>query len=129
MILLKTSVNKQVLAYGINIFLSVLFSVLITAVFIALTACLMLKGKVSAGAERIILNAIRILSCIAGGYLCGKRNKIRGFLWGLLVGALYCGILLMVRKTTGSPLPLKPVSTITSVISCLAGGMLGGMLS
>lgn len=121
--------REKILNYSINMVLSVLLSVLMTVLLLAFSAWLMLSGKMTAGAERIALNAIRIISCLAGGFLCGKRNKKRGFLWGLLLGLIYYGILMMLRCLTGANDPQEPLNILTVMLCCLGSGMLGGMLS
>lgn len=112
-----------------HILIAVLLSALITVVLIAFSAWIMLSGKLTVGTEKIILNAIRIISCFAGGFLCGKKNKKRGFLWGLLVGAIYYVLLVVLRTVTGSHIQETPLNTITTMLCCIGSGMLGGMLS
>jgi len=121
--------NQKVLSRVMNVLLAVLLSALVTAVLIALSAAVMLKGTLTAGSEKIILIVIRILACLAGGFFCGKKNKKRGFLWGLLIGMIYCILLLALSIFSGSGADLLSAGVITTALCCLGSGMLGGMLS
>ena len=70
--------------------LSVMVAVLLTMLFLALFAFAMLKGNLSASVEKIGLIVMSTIACFIGGFLCGKRNKKKRYLWGLGVGILYC---------------------------------------
>ena len=108
---------------------AVALSALISFVLIALAAWIMLSGKMSVGMEKIFLNAIRIISCFAGGFFCGKKNRQRGFIWGLLVGAIYYVLLMLLRVVTGTDFQGNTLNTVTALLCCIGSGMLGGMCS
>ena len=61
-----------------------------------LTAGLLYRFELSEGKVRIMIIVTYILSCFAGGFLSGKMMKNKKFLWGILVGLLYFGIMLLV---------------------------------
>ena len=68
-----------------------------------------------------------ILSCFAGGFLSGKMMKNKKFLWGILVGLLYFGIMLLVSLAVNRQLDQTAANFVTTMVLCLLGGMLGGM--
>ena len=68
-----------------------------------------------------------ILSCFVGGFLSGKMMKNKKFLWGILVGLLYFGIMLLVSLAVNRQLDQTAANFVTTMMLCLLGGMLGGM--
>lgn len=106
-----------------------LLSSLLTFLLLAFFAFLMLRMDVSANVENIGLILISIFSCFAGGFFCGKKNQSRGFLWGLSVGILYFGMILIIRILHEQNLSEMYVRYITTFFYCAFSGMLGGMLS
>ena len=68
-----------------------------------------------------------ILSCFAGGFLSGKMMKNKKFLWGILVGLLYFGIMLLVSLAVNRQLDQTAANFVTTMVLCILGGMLGGM--
>ena len=62
----------------------------------------------------------------AGGFLLGKKRKVSRFLWGLLIGAIYFGVYMLLAVCT-QDVPLTDILWVAIPV-CL-GGMAGGMLS
>ena len=71
-------------------------SYIVTGLLLLLTAGLLYRFELSEGKVRIMIIVTYILSCFAGGFLSGKMMKNKKFLWGILVGLLYFGIMLLV---------------------------------
>lgn len=93
----------------------------------AVSAILLFLG----GSERFaVLSAIGIYvsSTFFAGFLAGKRMKTRKYLWGLIMGMAYFVVLAIVSafakeaSDTGN-------SFLTTLILCVGGGTLGGMVS
>ena len=120
---------KNILQKGIGLIGGLLLSAVLTIGFLALFAFLMLQMELSTGAENVGLILICILSCFAGGFFCGKKNKTKGFLWGLAIGLLYYIVIVLLRLCVGNNLPVISLHFITAFFYCGASGMLGGMLS
>lgn len=72
--------------------------------------------------------AIYILSAFVGGRAVGKQAKVRRFFWGMIVGIFYFLLLLAISLLVYRNASLGD-GMITSFLLCLAGGMLGGMVS
>ena len=82
------------------------------------------EEKVTAG-----IAAIYALSTFVGGIVIGKLSKMRKFLWGLTVGLLYFGLLLLISFGIYRTLQGSGTNILTSFLLCAAGGMAGGMIS
>ena len=82
------------------------------------------EDKVTAG-----IAAIYALSTFVGGIVIGKLSKMRKFLWGLTVGLLYFGLLLLISFGIYRTLQGSGTNILTSFLLCTAGGMAGGMIS
>ena len=81
---------KKWMERAAGLFLSALIAVLLTMLFLAVFAFAMLKGNLSASVEKIGLIVMSVMACFVGGFLCGKKNIKKRYLWGLGVGVLYC---------------------------------------
>ncbi|WP_251389881.1 TIGR04086 family membrane protein [Mediterraneibacter agrestimuris] len=108
---------------------SLLCAFVLTGILLLVLAGLLYKlsldeGKVTAG---IIL--IYVLSTFVGGFIAGKLLKERKFLWGLTVGILYFGLLMLVSLGLYRSLQGGGADILTTFFLCAGGGMLGGMLS
>ena len=112
-----------------ELFLSVLIAIVLTMLFLAVFAFAMLKGNLSASVEKIGLIVMSAMACFIGGFLCGKKNTKKRYLWGLGVGILYCLFFVIVRVGMGQPFVTDATEFFTTLLYCAAGGMLGGMLS
>ena len=112
-----------------SLLLSVLIAVLLTMLFLAVFAFAMLKGNLSVFVEKIGLIAMSTIACFVGGFLCGKKNTKKRYLWGLGVGILYCLFFGIVRVGMGEMFVTDMTAFFTMILYCAAGGMLGGMLS
>ena len=91
----------------------------------------MLKALVASyivtGLLLLLIIVTYILSCFVGGFLSGKMMKNKKFLWGILVGLLYFGIMLLVSLAVNRQLDQTAANFVTTMVLCILGGMLGGM--
>lgn len=86
------------------------------------------KFNCSSGIIDLFVILIYVLSAFAGGFTGGKLIKERKFLWGLLIGTVYACIIIIVSLANHGGVSLFSVNGITSLLLCMAGGTLGGML-
>ena len=112
-----------------KLLISVIVAISLTMFFLAIFAFAMLKGSLSSSVEKIGLIIMSTIACFIGGFLCGKKNKKKRYLWGLGVGILYCLFFGGVRFCMGLPFVSDMTGFLTALLYCAAGGMLGGMLS
>ena len=77
----------------------------------------------------VCIIAIYIVVTFLAGLLAGKREGKRKFLWGLLMGVLYFGILTAVSLVVNKGLEDVAGNMLTVFFLCAGSGMLGGMVS
>ncbi|NLP15771.1 MAG: TIGR04086 family membrane protein [Clostridiales bacterium] len=105
------------------------FSYIITGLLLLLISFLMLKLELSSAVISAGINIAYIISSLSGGFFIGKKMEQKKFIWGLIIGALYFIILLLVSliMNSGGTLPLGNYFTVFIITSL--SGMLGGMIS
>lgn len=113
----------------ITILKSLLFAYIVTGLLLLLLALLLYKLDMDESKVAVGIIAIYLVSSFLGGLLAGKGFGTRRFLWGLLAGALYFVILLMMSLASGHVLQMPVMGVVTTLALCLGGGMLGGMVS
>ena len=72
---------------------------------------------------------IYVVSTFVGGFILGKINKSRKFLWGLIMGVLYFALLFLISFGVYRSFDGNGTNVITTLLLCAGGGMLGGMLA
>lgn len=100
-----------------------------TAVLLFLLALAVLKLQLEDGAVRAGISAVYVISCFLGGFLAGKVQRTRKFLWGLMLGTAYVLVMFGVTVIVGRRLPDSVSETAVNLVLCLGGGMIGGMIS
>lgn len=117
--------NSKVIVITRNL----LISYIVTGILLLLLAFLMLKLDVS---NTILSGGIvltYILSTFIGGFLLGKSAEQKRFLWGLVMGALYFVVLVLISILSNSIVDLEGSRLLSVMMICLFSGMLGGMVS
>ncbi|MCH1982975.1 TIGR04086 family membrane protein [Ruminococcus sp. OA3] len=108
---------------------ALIFSFVVTALLLLLLALLLYKLELKEGMVTAGIAAIYIISCFIGGFSAGKSIRERKFLWGLCVGGCYFLMLLGVSAILSPGAMTGGDYIVTTVLLCVGGGMLGGMLS
>lgn len=108
---------------------SLIISYMITGLLLLFTALLLYKLEPQQSMVSIGILVIYVLSSFLGGILAGKGIHSRKFLWGLATGALYFLLLLLASWISGGGIQAQVSQIITTMLLCLGGGMLGGMLA
>ena len=103
-------------------------SYVLTLLLLCLLAFLLYKLHLTEGMVTIAISAIYVLTTFTAGFLAGKRMETRKFLWGAIVGAAYFVILALVSVLVKTPETSLGNSFWTTLVLCVAGGTLGGML-
>ena len=101
----------------------------ITAVLLFLLA--LLVQKLQWGHEIIAagISLVYGLSCFAGGFVTGKVQRNKKFLWGILIGFVYLIVMLVVTLAVKNGFQDGVSTFLINLLLCVGGGMLGGMLS
>lgn len=102
---------------------------ILTAVGLVVLAFLLLRLELDESAVKIGIVLIYIISGAGGGFLLGKINKKRKFLWGIFLGALYFAILLIITAAAYQMPEIGDAHFLKMFFACCAGGMLGGIIS
>lgn len=106
-----------------------LCSYVITTGLLLILALLLYKLRLSESVVSIAVIVIYVAAAFLGGFLAGKCMQKRRFLWGMITGLLYFGILMMISCIYSGQLPVFGTGLLTTLILCSAGGTLGGMVS
>ena len=95
---------------------------------LCLLALLLYKLHLTEGMVTIAISAIYVVTTFTAGFLAGKKMETQKFLWGALLGAAYFVILAVVSVLIKTPETALGNSFWTTMVLCVAGGTLGGML-
>lgn len=99
-----------------------------TAVLLAL-AFVMLKLQPDTGVIETAILVTYAVSCLFGGWYCGRKAERKKFLWGILLGVLYFLLLLVISGMGDRTVQSGLVQSLAALVICAGGGMLGGMLA
>ena len=102
---------------------------ILTAGLLLLLAFMLYRFGLSEKVVSICIIAVYIIVTFLAGLLAGKREGQKKFLWGLLMGALYFGILVAVSLVVNRGLEDVAGNMMTVFFLCAGSGMLGGMVS
>ncbi len=108
---------------------SLLFSYILTAGLLLLLAFFLFKFDLTEKLVSVAIIAIYVAATFFAGFVTGKRQNSRKFLWGLLMGAAYFVVLALVSLAVKQSPDTLGQSFFTTLVLCAGGGMLGGMLS
>lgn len=100
-----------------------------TGILLLLLTLLVYKFELDETNVKAGIAAIYVLSAFVGGTIVGKLTKVRRFLWGMLIGVLYFGVLLLLSLGIYRTLQGSGAGIFTSLLLCAGGGMAGGMVS
>ncbi|MBD5492501.1 MAG: TIGR04086 family membrane protein [Lachnospiraceae bacterium] len=102
---------------------------ILTAGLLLLLAFMLYRFGLSEKVVSICIIAVYIIVTFLVGLLAGKREGQKKFLWGLMMGVLYFGILVAVSLVVNRGLEDVAGNLITVFFLCAGSGMLGGMVS
>lgn len=102
---------------------------ILTTVFLLLLAFLLYKPGLTEKTVSLAIIAVYVAATFCGGFLMGKKMENRKFLWGLLIGTAYFGVLFLISLAVNHSVGAFTDSVFTTFMLCAGGGMLGGMLS
>ena len=108
---------------------TLLIMYVITGAALLVLALLLYKMQLSENAVSIGIMIIYVSSGLLGGFIAGKRLKTRRFLWGVLMGAVYFLVLFAGSVIMNRGISSDALHIMTTLVMCMAAGMIGGMLS
>ena len=106
-----------------------LLSYIVTVLSLLVISFLLYKLKVS---EKVVSGGIiitYIASTFLAGFLAGKKMKMKRYLWGLGMGLAYYVIFIVLSLFINRGDMELSRTILTTMVLCMGGGMLGGMLS
>ena len=101
----------------------------LTVLLLAGLAFLMYQMKLGAAEASWGVTVIYLLVCAVGGFLTGRRMGSRRLLWGLIFGALYFSVLLVLSLVLGRGVQTESRQLLTILATCLAGSAIGAFIS
>lgn len=101
----------------------------LTVGLLLLLAFMLYRFGLSEKVVSVCIIAIYILVTFFAGLLAGKREGKRKYLWGLAMGVLYFGILVVVSLVVNKGLEDVAGNMMTVFFLCAGSGALGGMLA
>lgn len=108
---------------------SLIISYIVTFILLLIFSMIMYYGNVSEKVVGIFVIITYFISSLLGGLSIGKSVENRRFLWGMILGLLYFGIIMMITLVGRVGDEQIDSSKITGFITSCIGGMLGGMIS
>jgi len=102
---------------------------IITALILFVLAFLLFKVSLSKSVIGVMITVTYVLTCFVAGRMAGKQMQKKRFMWGAIMGAAYFAVLFLISIIAGQPMTEVANSMLTTLILCVGGGMLGGMLS
>lgn len=112
-----------------NVLRALIISYIVTGLMLLFIAFLMYKLGLDEDKVNFAITLTYILASSVGGLVIGKCMKEKKYLWGLLQGALYVGIILLTSILVSHGNDVVSTRGLSTVILCICGGMLGGMIS
>lgn len=106
-----------------------LFMYVVTGVLLLVLTLLLSKLQLSESTVSIGIVVIYVASGFLGGLLAGRKMKSRKFLWGMIMGACYFLVIVIGSMVFHKGLDMEAGRFITTLILCIASGMVGGMVS
>ncbi|MBQ8913307.1 MAG: TIGR04086 family membrane protein [Lachnospiraceae bacterium] len=113
----------------INVLRALIIAYLVTGVLLLGIAFFMYKLGLDESKVNVAITLTYIISSAIGGIVIGKRMKEKKYIWGLLLGALYVGIILIASLLISHGDNVIAAKGLSTIILCLCGGTLGGMIS
>lgn len=108
---------------------TIILCYLVSFLLISLAAFILSKSELSFSQMRPGIYAIYALSCIFGGFLAGRKLKEKRILWGIILGFAYFIVLLLLSLAVMHTIPALSSKTLIILALCLAGGLVGAIIS
>jgi len=108
---------------------SLIISYILTGILLLVTAALLYRLEPEQSFVTAGILGIYVLCTFLGGLMAGKSIGNKKFLWGLVTGTAYFLLLLAASWMFAGGIQSGVNQIVTTMMLCLGGGMLGGMLA
>lgn len=119
--------ENNILSLVLPIMKTALAVIFFTFVMIFLLALVIFKFHINDSVINNCIIAIYFLANFIGGMIIGKVKKEKKFLWGFITGLTYFIILSIASFIALQSFYSSPASALFAFVSCILGGMAGGM--
>lgn len=117
--------GKMIKSIAVGTVIAYLTSVVLILIF----AFVLLKMQLSTGVTEVLILVTYGLSALTGGWYAGRKSEKRKFLSGLTVGVVYFLLLFLISGMAEGQVQPEISSSLAALGLCVAGGMIGGMIS
>ena len=114
---------------AVDMLKSLLCAYIITGILLLILAVLLYKVGISENTVDAGVILIYVISTFSGGFVMGKLMGEQKFLWGLILGAAYFILLLLITFGMYHTLQGSTSHLFTVILLCAGGGMMGGMVA
>ena len=101
----------------------------VTGLMLLLSAFLMLKLKLGETSVRLFIMVIYGVVSILSGFIYGNIKGSRRLFNGAFMVIVYFGVLFIISLIMNKGAPVEVQKNIISLIICVAGGTIGGIIS
>lgn len=113
----------------LSIFKSLIIAYIVTGVLLLLAALLMQKIGLKDNQVRLFVILIYGISNIVSGFIFGKMRKNRRLLNGIIIGVAYFAMLVLISAIINKGFENELGKNIISLVICILGGAIGGIMS
>ena len=113
----------------IDMIKALVLAYIITGLLVLLTAWITYKFNLSDKTIGLLVTGIYIFVTAIAGLIMGKRVKSKQYLWGMLTGIAYVVILCVISIIITKGFNGVSADGLSTLLLCMAGGTLGGMIS
>ena len=118
-------IGKKVL----SILKTLIVTYIVSIILLLIIAALMYKCDIGDGIVNVLISISYILSTFVGGVVIGKVEKKNKYMWGALIGISYFVILVFISLIVNAGVSKELSGLMSAMLYCIAGGMIGGMIS
>lgn len=111
----------------IIIFKSIVLALIISLICIIIYAIVLSITPVSDNTMSIITQVISMISILAAGIYSGKNIKVKGWLYGLIVGIVYIVVLIPISMLWGQTLTIDKYF-LARLLMASSVGLIGGII-
>ena len=111
-----------------SIFKSLIIAYIVTGILLLLAALLMQKIGLKDNQVRLFVILIYGVSNMSG-FIFGKMRKNRRLLNGIIIGAVYFAMLVLISAIINKGFGNELGKNIISLVICILGGAIGGIMS
>ncbi len=108
---------------------ALLASYIVTGVLLLILTLLLYKLEMNEKMVSAAIVGVYLVSTLIGGIIIGKLVRVKRYLWGMGLGVIYFGLLLLITLGVYRTLNQDTANLMTTFILCMGGGMTGGMIS